>query len=240
MDNEQKSYKSLAGKVLVPMQAFGLGDVIFCQTLAKLWREEGYKIVWYVNPEFVEGLNRAYPEIAFVDIRHTRINYNVKKEFEYFGARVIPLRWSDQICKVPFKDCMKSKYQMFGLDWQIWKQAAAWKRDLSRELELMKIMNADGGKFNLVNRFFRSNNSGVVDIQVDNGIKNIEMRSIPGFSLFDWGTLIETAEEVHTVSTSLIYILEMLGKPAHIYVRRPDEKDHSYYDYILSEKMYLH
>jgi hypothetical protein len=61
-----------------------------------------------------------------------------------------------------------------------------------------------------------------------------------GYSLFDWAAVMEQAVEIHTVSTSIIYLLELLHLRAHIYIRRPDERSHSYYDYLLEQKHILH
>ena len=68
----------------------------------------------------------------------------------------------------------------------------------------------------------------------------MDMRNIDGFSLYDWAMVIEGAKEIHTVSTSILYILELLKvKPVvNLYKRFPDEKDHRNYDYLLKNNKY--
>lgn len=240
MDERRIIDKGIAGKVVIPMQFAGIGDVIFCQGIARRWINEGMSVIWPVLPQFVNGLNLAYPDIKFADYRTFNINWRNKTIHNVGNSTVYPLRWTDQIMRVPFSDCMKSKYMFMGMDWQIWKRHAVYKRDIGRELELLKIINPEGKRFNLIGRHFRSDNSGVVDIAVNNGFENIEIRNIPGFSVFDWSTAFETAEEIHTVSTSTLYILCLLNLPAHIYIRRPDENSHKNYVYICNDKMILH
>ena len=69
------------------------------------------------------------------------------------------------------------------------------------------------------------------------------MRSIPGFSLFDWSLVIEKATEIHTVGTSINYLIELLeieGKEVVLYKRLPDENHYENYDYILEKHSYIY
>jgi hypothetical protein len=229
-----------SGKTIVPMQFFGLGDVIFCMEIANRWLAHGYKVVWPVLEGYVEGLNRAYPKVTFTDYKKHGFNWNKKQIHDALGCTLMPLRWSYEILKVPFTDCMRSKYSLFGWDWKDWRKGAMWQRDPKKELELLNLVNPSGKPFIAYNRYFRSDNSGVVFIPVNPKFVPVEVRTIPGFSLFDWAGVLEMAQEVHTVSTSILYIIEMLGIPAHFYIRRPDETSHKNYDYILTQKHYLH
>ena len=58
-------------------------------------------------------------------------------------------------------------------------------------------------------------------------MKIVNLAYIEGFTLLDWGKVIESASEIHTVSTSLIYMIEVLYKKPmqniHIY-QRPIDK----------------
>src|ERR1051326_174204 len=116
--------------ITAPLQSFGLGDVIFCQTIVNKWISEGDSIVWGVFPQFIDQLNRAYPHIAFVDWQTLPIDYERKDEHDSNGYRVVPLRWADTILKVPYTECMKAKYMLFDMDWRIWQDHAMWQRDL--------------------------------------------------------------------------------------------------------------
>jgi hypothetical protein len=69
------------------------------------------------------------------------------------------------------------------------------------------------------------------------------MITIPGFSLFDWYLVIEKATEIHTVGTSINYIIELLeieSENVFLYKRLPDENHFQNYDYILKTHSYIY
>jgi hypothetical protein len=54
------------------------------------------------------------------------------------------------------------------------------------------------------------------------------MDILDGFTLFDWSKIIENASEIHTVSTSNLFLLETLTLKAdkiNIYPRKPRENN---------------
>lgn len=229
----------VGAKTVMPMQFFGIGDVIFCITLARRYWLPHAEVVWPVMPHYVEGLNRAYPDIRFVDYSTVDCNWNDKTERMVGDTFITPLRWSYEITNVPFKDCMKSKYGMYSLDWRQWKDLAQWNRDETKEMELFNIVNPTNQPFNLSNKYFRCDSSGhIARINIPSTafrLPIIEMKTIEGYSIFDWALVMEKASQIHTVSTSIIYLLEILKLRAHIYIRRPDERSHANYDYLLEQ-----
>jgi len=216
----------------VILQAFGLGDIVFCQSIANKIISDGGELIWPVLPQFYEQVKRAYPKINFV------LSSPVSMEIKDFrienGYQVIPLRFSDTYMRVPYAKVMRAKYDMMGMDYIKWTEGAKYERDLEKEKKLAELVGAEG-EYCLVNPFFTRNNR-IIDIPASE-LKQVNMREISGYSLFDWSTVIENATEIHTVSTSIVYLFELLDlkcKP-YIYVRRPIEKDHSYYNYLLKK-----
>jgi hypothetical protein len=240
MDKRQRFNRSVTGETIIPMQAFGLGDIIFCQAIAHHWRSLGYHVKWPVYDQFLDGLSLAYPSIEWVRKDDVDIDWDRKETHKHNGVTVVPLRWTYEILKVPYRHCMRSKYDYLSMDYHIWKKHAMWERDPDREQMLEDTINPGGEPFNLVNRTFKTDGSGWVDIQVNNGLPNIEMRQVDGFSLFDWTGLILKAREFHTVSTSSLYMVEVLRRPTHFYLRAPVETTHRNYDYLLSKIHRLH
>lgn len=230
-------------KVIVN-QYFGIGDIIFCMTIARRWKEEGHEIYWPVLPQFLEGLKRAYPDIIFMDWRTIKIDYERKDEHDIVidgtQYRIIPLRWNVEIMNVPYSSCMSSKYSLFGWDFKEWKEKAFFERGKAREIRLANEVGDKWDKpYTLINRFFGSNSQFEADIRE----KGIEMRSVPGYSLFDWAYLIENAETIHTVNSSILYLLELLdlkAKEIHLYSRKPIEPDHRNTEYLFTKPYILH
>lgn len=219
-------------------QPFGLGDIIFEQTLVRSFNFE--QVIWPVQPQFVEGLNRAYPDIYFqptngqIDFERKDLYINRKNEL------VLPLRFADSLCRVPYMDCMKSKYLLYDQSWTNWQQNAMWHRNLVKEQALWDMFRLPE-KYILSNSFAGSGSQIVIPTVISSSIPVIRMYTLPGFSLFDWAKIIQGATEIHTVSSSIIYLLEMLqlrAKEIYIYPRGTAE-NHKNYDYILRSHNYI-
>jgi len=220
-----------------------LGDAIWAQTLIREL-SNGKPIIWGIESQFVEGLQRAYPDIFWIDVKSLNSDYQqFMLDVIIGGVRVIPIGHSNTIMKVPYKQVMKAKYDMYELDWKKWKNTM-YERDMEREEKLYKELGLEyGEKYNLVNTSFRSDGSGKVDINIDNSYKTIEMKNIKPYSLFDWSYVIENATEIHTVSTSILFLLELLDLKAetpHLYCRKPEEHNFQNVDYIFSKPYKLH
>lgn len=229
---------------IYPLQAFGAGDCIFSQTLIRKIAGDN-KIVWGILPQFIDAFNRAYPDIQWVDYTKTGIDYNIQQDTVIGDRRIIPIRWSCEIMKVPYSQVMKAKYDMYQQDFATWKEQAMFNRDEAKEQQLYDFLKLKKGmKYNLVNRYFRSNNSGVVDIKPDNDYPIIEMKSYRNFSLFDWARIIEGATEIHVANSAITFILELLKIPKktkiHLYKRFPDEKDFNNTSYLFTKPYILH
>jgi hypothetical protein len=67
------------------------------------------------------------------------------------------------------------------------------------------------------------------------------MDFIDGYTLLDWAGIIEKAETIHTVNTSLLYMLETLNvtDQLHLYTRN-NGRDFQQTEYLRSKKYQLH
>lgn len=230
---------------IVPNQPFGIGDVIFCQTLVNKIAN-GNPILWPVWPQFVDQLNRAYPHIRFVDYRTAGFDHNRKDHYEgvhaEYGAFVqLPLRWADHILKVPYNDCMRAKYDLYGLDFETWRECAMWQaRPSEGRLMANTLPFLDSEDYTLVNRMFGSEMKHTVPIP--KFPNELTMYPMYGYSMFDWAHNIEQASAIHTVNTSIIYLLEMLELKApeiHLYQRPIAGQTFDNIKYILKRHKYV-
>jgi hypothetical protein len=224
----------------IVLQPHGIGDHIFCQQLIK--EIANGPIIWPVLDKFLPGLKAAYPDVTWIPTGIIPGTWeNIKRDQAIQNNRIIPIRFADQIQRVPYQFCMRSKYDMYQLDWKTWNQTM-YCRNMEKELQLFDLVVSNPDEpFCLVNRNFTSVGNKAVQIKPDSGLQIVEMQEYSGYSLFDWSLVIEKATEIHTVSTSIIYLLELLDlkcKDPHIYIRRPDESNHKNYDYILRKHHY--
>lgn len=228
-------FNSPSTNKMIVLQPHGLGDVIFTQTLVRSLGS--YEITWPVLPQFVEDCNRAYPDINFISSENSPVDLEFKRDTIVRGYRTIPIRWSNVLHRVHYNRVMRAKYDMYKQDYKGWKGLAMWKRDEKREDSLYKLLGLTNEPYVLVNEAFGS----ASQYRVDTGITGVVMRNIPGYSLFDWAKVLENASEIHTVSTSLLYVLDILETgPVHVYVRRPVERDHQNYRYLFSSPKFIY
>lgn len=217
------------------LQRFGIGDVIFSMTAIRSLND---KILWPVFPQYVDGLNAAYPDINFINSNLCNVDYNRKDRYFINDCEVIPLSHQD----IPLKDCMKNKYSYFNLDWRHWKINGMYERNKEKEERLFKELGISKGEsYNFISQTFQCDFKGKGNIHLDNGLKNVYLTQTPGYSLFNWSTVFERATTIHMVSSSNIYLMELLelkAKEIKLYIRRPQEKNHENYDYILQKHKY--
>lgn len=225
----------------------GLGDILFIMQIAQEEVAKGNRVIIPVESHYVE-IGKHFPGIEIVDMNESFItdfnNRNVWDfNFTQESWKVIPFRFANDILKVPYTDCMKAKYLYWdrelklycGMEgWQRWRNFT-FERFPDKEQELFEYLNPTGEPFNFINRNFRTNFSGKSPIRINNGLKNIEMRQIKDFSLVGWSMVLERASNIHTVGTSINYLIEKLdiNCPIHLYKRLPEERDFKNYDYIL-------
>lgn len=228
-------------------QFFGIGDVIFTVSLARQLAGEHGRIVWAVLPAFYDQLKRAYPDIEWLDKskNETIIDYNSQHLYvtQYDGEDfyVIPLRFASNILGEPDDHFMKSKYPLLKLDHKSWKTYGSIQRDSEREESLVNLLNLPK-KFALCNLTYQSDFKAKFKRKIDTELPIVEMTTIQGFSMFDWLGVMERATEIHTVSTSLFYLLELFDfgdTPLHLYPRPTDPRfDHI--KFLFTKNYVLH
>jgi hypothetical protein len=229
-------------------QPFGSGDIIFCQSIANYFVNLGYKVIWPVVSQYAP-LAKHFPNITLIDKNLLQIDNSRQDTYEYNGCRVIPLRFSDTICKVPYTDCMKSKYMFMGLEWVNWKEKCDIKRNFVAEVNLLQDLGLqDGEPYNLISDRFQTAGTRTLSITPpDNGYKNVYMTFKDGYTLIDWLTVMHQAATIHAVSSACIYLFELFppslmlskGEKINLYIRRPNEQNHDNYSYLLTKENYI-
>jgi hypothetical protein len=209
----------------------GLGDILFCEPIARHFYDEGNnEIFWSINDEFM-WLTNYIKYINFVPKSSHHIDYEslhlgLTSPDVYF----VPLRFANPIVRKlkphDYSDqyhTMLDKYRMLGLPEDMWK-TFKWERNLEKENELYNLLVKDKN-YILINSKWSDGN---VLIKTDSTFQRINMDILDGFTLFDWAKIIENASEIHTVSTSNLFLLETLNLKAdkvYIYPRKPRENN---------------
>jgi len=115
---------------------------------------------------------------------------------------------------------MHSKYIMMQLDWKNWSEGFQFNRKIDKENELYyNVLGLkDDSEYVFVNRYANTENRKNNELVFpDFDIPIVDLQILNGFSLFDWCKVIENAKEIHTVHTSMPYLIDRLNIKAKKY-----------------------
>lgn len=195
------------------VQEAGLGDVFFIQKLCKILNKNN-KVYHKINP-FIwsNGANRLTSNITFGP--NLTIPVGTKKYDCSHQYNVDKMTDKSRI--------MTYKYDAASIDWRDWAKYFTYTRNLDAEKELVKKYKTEG-PYILANSLYGSckRHNGVEEsIPKDFDGDIIWMDLIPGYTIFDWCSLLENAEEIHIVDTSLNYLVDTLDIKAKRLVCHP-------------------
>jgi hypothetical protein len=131
---------------------------------------------------------------------------------------------------------MTDKYRVLGLEPKLWESIAL-VRDLEKEQALKEIVVGDVAEYDFCNSYFQNTQNIEMDIQIDTEFPLINMEKIEGYSMVDWCSIIEGARNVHTVSTSLLYMIQSIYSPDqeyHLYPRGIGANHYTIEDFLPS------
>jgi len=187
------------------IQPLRLGDLIIILPIARWYFDNGYEIVWPICSEWV-WLQHYVNYVKFVDIgKEVKNAYQRAKEYLSKDVdkvldlgmgigRPIDLSfsfdfWKYHEAKVPFSERKNLKIN----------------RDYEKEEALKKHLN-------LSKPYTVTHSYGSAIKKYDFGQKNsVEIKPIPGFTLFDWIGVLEDADYLYCIDSSIANIAEGLG-----------------------------
>ena len=185
-----------------------LGDIIYVMAIAQRLQANGHKVIFPIHEKY-KNIAPHFPDINFVSSEE-KIQ---KPRF------ILPLWYGKQIDKNP-DNLMTNKYKMYNLnlsgngildpcnDWRKVK----FKRFQEKEDKLFKE-KVKTKRYILRNE---RSNSGKIEIPIKTDLEIVDM-DMSG-SLIDWSKIIENAEEIHTVHTSLIYLVDLLKTTTKLFI----------------------
>lgn len=212
-------------------QPFGIGDILFLSPLISnldvddaIWPvvDHYYWIKDYINID----------KLTFIKVSE----FNPLSYTDYVE---VPLQHAHSL--VPeAKDCMQAKYMLLGANLELWK-TLSFNRNITKENELKQYLNIrPTDQYVFVNNNFAGPEYNYkVNINPKTNLKIIYQEYIEGFTLLDWCGVLEQASEIHTVSTSLFFVIESLKLekiPLYLYPRKPLDKDLTPIQTLISSK----
>jgi hypothetical protein len=230
-------------------QPAGLGDIFFCQKIAKkIIEKHNWDIVWPIAdvfkylPTYIPNdrinycsINSNFPNKEYFTFRNISVNVN-NDEFMY-----LPIQDASTILGKP-ENILRAKYEMIGLDCNDWADYFTFTRQIERENKLYYewLGLKDNEEYVLVNNTFASPpNTETISIPLTHEKRKVVlMKFFPDDNLFDWCKVIEKASAIHTVQTSLNYMAEKLTlKTDELFIyQRPGWKNFDYIEGIFKQK----
>ena len=200
----------------------GIGDVFFLQYIARKYMKMGYTVVWPLKNEIL------WIKDYIIDIQFCSVDDDfpgkqyygqdmvlITPQFVYLGI-MRPHLWDINSPRI-----MASKYDVMNLHCEDWPKGFQFQRNLEKENDLYyNVLGlSDDSEYVFVNRYANT------EVRKFNGIDHltfdlpvVELSIRKGFTLLDWCKVFENAKEIHTVHTSLNYILEKIDFKADKYV----------------------
>ena len=214
-------------KVCLIKQPAGFGDILFCLKIANhIIETTPYKTVIWPVASVYNYLNEyiGTKDIIFCD--ETK-NFPYK---EIYNSNSINIQKTDSVLYIPLStsdrvisQCLchdnpwahgHIKYNFCNVDYEDWDKYIHIRRNADREKSLLHHLGINGEEsFSVINRNFGTppNYRTRDDISSKSGLREIQMNFIQGYNLFDWMSVFEKASQIHTMDTSIYYILQFLG-----------------------------
>lgn len=225
-------------------QPAGLGDILFCQKIGKLL---DYNVIWPTSPQYdyissyIPSEIKHVPYSSLSDGIKTIFNsseYNITN-INIDGEEYVYIPLTHSHISFPNTSVMESKYKFLNIDYDNWGEYFDIIRDSIRENTLINHLNIDlKSDYNLINLNFGTYPEFVKynkHVKIENEYKNISMDFLGFDRLFDWIPIIENAQEIHTVNTSLVYIIEKLNIKGKLFMYNRNEPT---FDRWYSKNMY--
>ena len=212
---------------LVVNQFFGLGDIIYVQELIKNINRE---IIYPIADEYFWIVDYLQKNSSINFIKKSQCNLNLENPVP--SNDYLPLRWATQVYRnLGSTDyshdhtVMEDKYLLLNQDPKSWGNYE-FVRNIEKENKLYMMLGCPSN-FTLVNNNYGSNTVGFGKSNITLSGNVVNLSYIDGFTMFDWIKVIEEADEIHTISTSLVYLCDKYAKSTckkYVYIRNNDPR----------------
>jgi len=207
-------------KPCIIKQPAGIGDVFFCQKIARVMLSKGYEVIWPLRPDITwigdyikdihfPSLNDVFPGKEIFD---TAAGFVIEENGAFISLATANFTHNDG-------GNMTSKYSMLDIDVSDWADYFKYNRNIEKENELYyNVLGlTDDSEYVYINAFYNTDNyQSNIFVNEKYDYPVIENKIIDGYSLFDWCKVLENAKEIHTTPTSVCYLIETIDTKAKL------------------------
>lgn len=220
-------------------QPAGIGDIFFCQKIARVMMQNRYQVIWPLRPD-IHWIKDYIKDIYFPT---TEDDFLGKDIYERGAGAVIEENGafiSTATADMTHNDgrIMSSKYSMLGLDHSDWKEYFKFERNFDKEDDLYyNVLGLkDDFEFVFINNLYNTDIRDSELLSPENyDLPVVELKILEGFTLFDWCKVLERAKSVFTINTSINYLIDVLDTSYEKYVIiAHSEQNKREIDYLFS------
>lgn len=201
-------------KVCLINQPVGIGDVFFLQKMVDYYIGQGFFVYFPLASNLLYIKDYIIKEnLQFCDVNDDfpfKQHFNGHSFIQNENFVYVPAFFSDRFIG---GSCLESKYKLINLDFDNWQENFTFIRNRENESQLFyEVLNLkDDENYCFINkRWGTPPNSLTKDVYYEFEGKIIEMELLDNFTVFDWCKVIENAQEISIVDTSLNYLIDKL------------------------------
>ena len=227
----------MKNKTCLIYQPLGLGDIIWVQPIVDVIITDGYTVYYPVGDAYYDIVSQYIVKDNLIWKKESegfplKDHYKDMNVFQTNNELYLPLSFSDR----HFPECsvMISKYYFLSIPIVDYRKHFEINRNYEREKKLISTYGLDG-EYIILNQFFGTQSKArKFDLNVNKNIKihtmSIEEDKKNQFHIFDWIGALQNALEIHTVETSLCYLIDKYcANKLHMYEKRTQEESNTYY-----------
>jgi len=216
-------------------QQYGLGDILWAMQIVDHYISQGYTVYYPVGDIFYNEVSTYIKKEGLEWKRESedfplKFLYGTTQKMELGEDVYLPVAFAQHIVPAPL---MPAKLFLTGTPIKNWWGSLNIERNLEREQKLIDTYNLTGD-YIIVNKAFGTN---PVDIEVNIEsnfpihVMSFERDRQNGFNIFDWISALQNAKEIHTVHTSLCYIIDKycFDNEIHMYERKLPGQSRSFH-----------
>jgi hypothetical protein len=227
-------------KTCLIYQPCGLGDILWIQPIVNALIKQNYTVYFPVVELYHDMLQKHIKKnnLMWVNEKDTfplKEYYGKESFYKDENNLYIPISFANYM--LPNCSNMMSKYYIVGMPISNWHSSFEIDRDHDKEKYVFDTYGLSKDEnYCLINESYGTPpNYKQRKIDVNSNIKQIhlsyELNKKNGINLFDCIGLIESAKEIHSVETSVCYLIDKYAKTENIfmYEKRLESENNTFY-----------
>jgi hypothetical protein len=194
-----------------------VGDILICLPIAKHYSDQGYDVHWMCPAEFHSMFN--YVDYAIpVTSRSEGYSKEIDLSFGIIQNTKLHMWWLRNIKSFP--SFVNAKYHLAGVELNQ-RHNLIYNRNEDRENNLFNHLGLTPGERYII---IHDRSDYGTPIRVNSNIRSIYFKPTEDYTVFDWRKVIENAEEIHCIDSSLANFVEVIPVTAKCYFYRVKER----------------